>query len=222
MEQTIACSVILCEDILGGNTKYQEDIISDEKFNAQYEETHVLLGHKPDSRAMAVLLLPRCREKLIAVIQEGRWFDTRESATIVEIAQINGLLANAGEYFLWVQAQLFNIQELLREEIKEGYRCKWIKARTRKECKTITVGMPSDMSYRLRFLEEKYMAKFLWKKKTQILITKAIRQSIKTIHLYLMEKEYWSTPIGHIVPRTPYCKSFGDASHYTIGLLIPA
>ena len=109
LELTIACSVISCEDILGGNTKYQEDIISDEKFNAQYEETRVLLGHQPDSRAMAVLLSPRRREKIIAVIQDGRWHDTRERATIVEIAEINSLLANAGEYFLWVRAQLFNI-----------------------------------------------------------------------------------------------------------------
>ena len=63
MEQTIACSVISCKDMLGGNTRYQEDIISDEKFNAEYEETRILLGHRPDVRAIAVLLLLRCQKK---------------------------------------------------------------------------------------------------------------------------------------------------------------
>ena len=59
MKQTIAYSVISCKDILGGNTRYQEDIISDKNFNAKYKETRVLLGHRPDSRTMAVLLSPR-------------------------------------------------------------------------------------------------------------------------------------------------------------------
>ena len=82
--------------------------------------------------------------------------------------------------------------------------------------------MPSDMSYRLKFLEEKHMAKYLWNQKTKILITETIRQSINTIYVYLLKNEYWSTPIGHIVPRTPVCKSFGDASHCAIGVYIPS
>ena len=152
MKQTIACSVISCEDVLGGKTTYQEDIISDEKFNAEYEETRVLLGHRLESRAMVVLLSLCCQEKLIAVIEEGRWVDLRQHTTIVEITKINGLLANAGEYLYWVRAQLFNLQELLREEISKGYSCEKAKERVRQQYKKISYSLPSDMSYHLKFL----------------------------------------------------------------------
>ena len=74
-DQTITCLVIPCKNVLRGNTKYQEDIISDEKFNAEYEESRVLLRHKPYALTMVVLLSPRCREKLIEVKEDGRWFD---------------------------------------------------------------------------------------------------------------------------------------------------
>ena len=98
----------------------------------------------------------------------------RQDATIIEIAQLNGLLANAGEYFHWVRAQLFNIQQQLRDEIKKGYGCKLAKKRVRNQYEKTAYNMPSDMSYRLRFLEQKYMAKLLWNKKTKIMITNAI------------------------------------------------
>ena len=59
MKLTIACSVISCEDVLGGNTKYQTEIISDEKFNAEYTETRILLGHRPETHTMTVNLSPK-------------------------------------------------------------------------------------------------------------------------------------------------------------------
>ena len=102
MKRTIACSVISCKDVLGGNTRYQEEIISDKTFNAEYEETRVLLGHRPDSRTMAVLLSPHRREKLLSVIEEGGWLNVREHPNIIKIAQINGLLANTGKHFHWL------------------------------------------------------------------------------------------------------------------------
>ena len=77
MEQTIECSVISCEDVLGGNTKHQVDIISDKNINAEYKESRVLLEHKPDSLAMVVLLSPCFREKLIKVIEDGKWKSRR-------------------------------------------------------------------------------------------------------------------------------------------------
>ena len=144
----------------------------------------------------------------------------RQDATIIEIAQLNGLLANAGEHFHWVRAQLFNIQQQLRDEIRKGYGCELAKKRVRNQYEKTAYNMPSDMSYRLQFLEQKYMAKLLWNKKTKITITNAIRNNIKTIYYYMRDNEYWSTPIGHIIPREPCCQSFGDSSHCAIGLYI--
>ena len=40
------------------------------------------------------------------------------------------------------------------------------KKRVRKQYEKNAYNMPSDMSYCLRFLEQKYMAKLLWNKKT--------------------------------------------------------
>ena len=37
---------------------------------------------------------------------------------------------------------------------------------------------------------------------------------------YLKRNKYWSTPIGHILPRTPCYQSFGDLSHCAIELYI--
>lgn len=106
--------------MLGGNTKYKEDIISDKKFNAEYKETRQLLEHQPESRALVVLQLPCHCLRLIEILEVAGWFTNRKYANIRKIVQLNSLLGNTGTYFHLVQAQLFDSKELLQVKIREG------------------------------------------------------------------------------------------------------
>ena len=100
---------------------YQEDIVSDEKFNAIYKEIRILLGYEPNTRSMSVQISPRRQDKIIIYIEDEGWVLNRTSATIREIAHLLGMLQSICDIFMWGQAQLLILQQLLAQEIREGY-----------------------------------------------------------------------------------------------------
>ena len=113
--------MVSVDEAFGGSHEYQEDVLSDEKLNLLFEEVRLLLGKLPNSRLMVVDLSPRRREKIINYILEEGWLDTRTSATIRDIARLLGLMQSICDIFLWGQAQLLVLQQLLASCIRSGY-----------------------------------------------------------------------------------------------------
>jgi hypothetical protein len=218
---TVACSVISLEDTFGGNHPNQEDVLSDEKFNAMYYEDRTLLGQHPDSRSMTVKMSPRRKEKVLRYLEEEGWILSKDTATIKEIAQVVGLVQSAADYFSWGKAQLLVVQGLLRVTIQSGYERARTLDRVLKRKDDISRRMPSNLLFRLQFLESNLIATYLWRSKTQVSISQEVRYGLRTIYKYLNSNEPWETPMGHIVPRDPFCISYGDASHCAIGVVIP-
>ena len=126
---------------------YQEDIVSDEKFNAIYEEIRILLGYEPNTRSMSVRISPRRRDKIIIYIEDEGWVLNRTSATICETARLLGMLQSICNIFMWGQAQLLILQQLLAQEIREGYQ----RARTHQQLHKLFVDesqkVPANLSY---------------------------------------------------------------------------
>ena len=131
-----------------------------------------MLGYQPNSCTMMVELSPRQREKIIAFIEFHGWTTTKDSATIKEIAQILGLLQNACYIFPWGLAQLFIVQNLLRDNVTNAFKSAQRNKRLQKLIVDKSNKVPSNMSYRLRYLKMAMECRFLWQSKSRIVISK--------------------------------------------------
>jgi hypothetical protein len=221
---TIAASVESLTQVFGGNHPCQEPVLSDEKLHLVYQELRTLLGHEPDSRSMTVRISPRRKEKLINFMHEEGWTPynvTRKTATIKEIAQLIGMIQSACEYFHWGLAQLLVLQELLRNAIATGFRRAKQNQRRQQKVADTRRRIPQEWSFRLKFLEERSVALFMWQSMSPISISAAVIRTICIIYDYLKNDLPWEMPIGHIVPRDYAVVSWGDASHHAIGVYIP-
>ena len=220
--RAVAASIVSLEDSFGGSHVFQEDVLSDEKLHLIYREIRIVLGYQPNTRTMMVELSPRQREKIIAFIEFHGWATTKSTATIKELAQILGLLQNACYIFPWGLAQLFIVQNLLKENITKAFDNAQMNKRLQKRVVDESNKVPTNMSYRLRFLKMAMQCRFLWQSKSSIIISKQVRLAVKIIYDYLLSTARWESPIGHLIPRDPFIQSHGDASLMCIGVTIPA
>jgi len=81
--------------------------------------------------------------------------------------------------------------------------------------------MPSDLSYRFRFIKAKYKAEYIWRKWAHIPITGHVRKCLQIIYKYINSVEPLEKLIGYIVPRVPVLTSTSDASTKAIRADIP-
>lgn len=92
MRHTVACSVVSVDDAFGGSHKYQNKVLSEDKFHPKYKEKSILLGHFPNTRRMSVELSSCFRERILEFLLEEEWVTTCELAMIQEIAQVMGIM----------------------------------------------------------------------------------------------------------------------------------
>ena len=202
MPLAVACSVVSVDETFGGNHKYQELVLSEEKLHLLYKKQRILLGNLPDSRSLWSYISSRRREKLLCYLLNERWVTDREFANIRQIAQVNGMIQNASESFHWALAQLLIVQQLLRKAIRSCYNDAVSNHRINNIIIDIRRNMPKNLSYRLRFLDEKILAKYLWSSRKLIPILAEIRAALKVIYDYLSDPtNCWGMPIGHIIDR---------------------
>ena len=214
--RTIACSLQAAEDTFGGSHPHQEDIIAGNKYVPQYQETRTLIGFHPNTRTMMVELSPRRRDKITKYIHEEQWL-TREWATIREIAIVLGLLQSICDIFLWGQAQLLVLQQLLARQVRKGYNIARRDHRLGRLILQAKVELPASMQYRLKYMKERHMFRFLWRARRRIRISKEIRKTIKKLYTYLKSGRQWECPIGHLIPRDMASETYGDASFFALG-----
>ena len=218
LERTVACSLVSATETFGGNHECQEKIISEIKLDMDYKERRVLLGYLPDSRTMMVGLSPRRRKKIIQYIEAEGWL-LPKSASIRDIARILGLLQSICDIYLWGQAQLLVLQQLLGDCIRKGYNVARRDERLHRLYINETAKVPVTLSYRLRHLRMKMVCEFLWKSRRLVVISQPVRQQIILLFKFLVAGNPWQCPIGHLIPRIAACQSFGDASYHGIGVV---
>jgi hypothetical protein len=98
----------------------QPTVLSMEKLHLVHGPSRQLLGQFPDTGPMVVAMSSRRRNKILGVIDEGKWC-TRQQAGIRDLGKLDGLLINATEYHPWGRCQFFLSQNLLRNAILTQY-----------------------------------------------------------------------------------------------------
>ena len=169
---------------------------------------------------MVVLISTDRRTKVISVLQEGKWILYGQSKTIREICTVLGILNSAAEYFPWARAQLFVLENLLRDAIRKRYKQAKASKKCREDISIKKRRLPPSMYHRMVSISAVIEAKFAFADDLKINIPEQATSAILTLYKYLMKNEPWECPIGHIVPRTPTWTSYGDASEQYIGLFI--
>ena len=219
--RTLAASIVGLLETFGGTIPQQEDLIATDKLHLQYNEQRQALGRRPDSRALAVDISDKRRDKTVQYMASEGWIDARTDATILEYAQLNGLLESAAEDFPWGLAQLLVLQDHIRNHIGVMFRFATRNEARRRKVAAIQATMPANLRYRLKFLESTTIAKWMWKDRTRIPVSAKVRAAVRVIYESLRRGDPWRAYIGHIIPRDPYGSMWGDASHTCLGFLIP-
>ena len=147
LKRSVAASIVSVDEAFGGSHEYQEDVLSDEKLHLLYKETRLLLGHLPNSRSMTVEISPRRREKTIQFILEEGWLDSRTSASIRDIARLLGLMQSICNIFLWGQAQILVLQQLLATAVQRGYQLARQNYRLDKKIRDERAQVPAGLAF---------------------------------------------------------------------------
>ena len=118
-------------------------------------------------------------------------------------------------------AQLFIVENLLRVHVTSAFNKAQMNKRLQKLIVNESNNVPSNLTYRLKYLKMAMECRFLWQSKSAITISKQVRAAIGIIYNYLTSSLKWESPIGHLIPRDPFYESRGDASFCCIGVTIP-
>lgn len=127
----------------------------------------------------------RRREKIIKFIIEEGWLLPGKRASIRDIARILGLLQSICDIFIWGQAQLLVLQQLLAEQIRKAYNIAQRSRRINQLFLDESSKLPTTLSYRLKYLKMTLQLQYLWRTRTKISITAPVTAAIKIIYDFL-------------------------------------
>ena len=218
--KTAGISIVSLEDIAGKIHPNMKGPFSVEKWNRIYSEYRLLVGHEINSRRMVVIISAIRKKKILLFLFEENWITAGHKKTIRQICSVLGILNSAAEYFPWARAQLFVLENLLRELI----RARFIQAKRsptlRKQIEEKQNRLPPALFHRMKSIEAIDEAAYVYSNHMKVIILKTVTSRICILFKYLTQNEPWECPIGHIVPRIPTWTSYGDACEQCIGLFI--
>jgi hypothetical protein len=216
----MATSAMSIYDVFGVTHPCQPDPLSQEKLDLDYTEVRLVTGQIVDDRRMVVDLSPRRRDKILAFLSEQGWLVPRHRANLRAIAQVHGLLLNAGTYFLWARCQFFVVQNLLHQELHRRYhQSKWYEGRTGRIA-AMRRTLPRELAKRAEPLASREVADSLWRNRAKIAMPPYVTTVLRDIHQYSLSDQPWCMPIVHLVPRDPGIFSATDASKQGLGVVI--
>jgi hypothetical protein len=217
---TSAASVVALEDVFGPKHPCQPTVLSMEKLHLVHGPSRQLLGQFPDTGPMVVAMSSRRRNKILGVIDEGKWC-TRQQAGIRDLGKLDGLLINATEYHPWGRCQFFLLQNLLRNAILTQYHRTRAYRDRRGLRDRIQRQLPRELWKRTDRIVSREVATFVWRNSVRIPIPEKVRRMIDTYRQFLASKAKIVMLIGHIVPRDPAILAASDASIQGVGVVIP-
>ena len=216
---TAASSIISLEDTFGEDHPCQEKALSEKKFNPVYNEERLLVGHEVNTRRMVVIVSEKRQAKVVSYLTKEGWTTPGSTKTIREACTVLGLIGSAAEYHPWARAQLFILQNLVREELQKRFLEAQVSARLRKTIDNKKRRLPTSLLYRMSSIQARTFAEYMYRNGVKMNIGEAIVKSIKII-IYSLLRKRWECPIGHIVPRSPTWTSTGDSSELALSVYI--
>ena len=216
---TAASSIMSLEDVFGVDHPCQEKALSQKKFNPLYNEERLTVGHEVQSRRMVVVVSVRRRAKVIAYLTDEGWTVVGSLKSIREACTVLGLIGSAAEYNPWARAQLFILQNLVREELAIRYKKAKIDQRLKKLIDNKVRRLPTTMRHRMESIVATEYAAYMYRNGIYFALSEPITKCVMIIIRSLADKR-WECPIGHIIPRMPTWTTSGDASDLALSVYI--
>jgi hypothetical protein len=111
---------------------------------------------------------------------------TGKRADLRSIAQVHGLLLNAGTYCRWGRCQFFLVQNLLRQAIHRRYhQTHWYERRTG-HLQAVRRSLPRKLAKRAEALVSRKIAESIWRYRAKIVIPDEVIYLFLMIHAYLL------------------------------------
>jgi hypothetical protein len=217
LERTIAATVWSLYTVLGFPDPFHQDPLSHEKLMMHLTHLRNPVGRAIDTRRLTVGMTLAKRDILIA--QLFLWLDKR-TFTLLEIAQLYGLLSDAAVVCRWIWPRFFALRNALNTAIRHRHASSRGYAERAGLLQQFSASLPASVSHRLQGLVQREVAQFIWRNKLPIKMTNGIRSELAWLHKYLKNPANpWEISIGHLITRDPWGISAGDASHVGAGAI---
>jgi hypothetical protein len=138
--------------------------------------------------------------------------------TILELAQLIGILDSNATLCRWARADYFVLLNCLRDELRATYQIAALQIKAAKKYHLLKACLPHHLEKRVASLIAGDIAALLWKSHTPIPMTNAIRHFLTEHHAYLSNPANpWEIPIAYNIDRDYDFLSTGDASELSVG-----
>ena len=194
MARALSASVISLYELLGYPYSLTPDPLSRDKLHTTYNHLRRLLGKDVDSRCLMVSLPD---DKHSDTIQLLRAWISRHHFTILELAQLIGILENNATLCRWANADYFVLLSCLRTQLRATYHIVVRQVKSAKKYQLLKVRLPHHLAIRLVSVIARDVAAILWKTRPPISMTSDIRGCLQEHYDYLRElTNPWEIPIA--------------------------
>jgi hypothetical protein len=215
MARALSASVISLYELLGYPNPLTPDPLSRDKLHTTYDHLRRLLGKDVDSRRLMVSLPPDKRADTINLL---RLWIPRHHFTILELAQLIGVLENNATLCRWAKSDYFVLLNCLRTQLRATYHIVVRQVKSAKKYQLLKVRLPHHLEIRLISVIARDVAALLWKTHTPISMTSDIRVCLQEHYDYLINPSNpWEIPIAYLIDRDYTYLSTGDASQLSMG-----
>ena len=215
MSRALSASVISLYDLLGYPNPLTPDPLSRDKLHTTYNHLRRLLGKDVDSRRLMVSLPPDKRTDTIHLLRS--WLP-RHHFTILELAQLIGILENNATLCRWAKADYFILLNCLRTQLRATYHIVVRQVKSARKYQLLKARLPHHLELRLVSVIARDVAALLWKTHTPISMTSDIRVCLQEHYDYLLTPSNpWEIPIAYLIDRDYSFLSTGDASELSMG-----
>ncbi len=217
VERGVAASTMALYSILGYPADNVPDPQSKDKLETLYGYSRKFVGRQWNTRTMTVGMPEYKRLELIQRLDQ--WL-LQSKFTLVEAAELTGILENHTRYAKWARAWFFAIQNDFRDKFKKAYYAaarvfdKLAPAKQRQ----YTRELPQALWKRIAPLLQRDKARLLWHMKWPASLSPDAVTALRVIRAYLLETDSpWEAKIGFLIPRVAHIDSTGDASLFAGG-----
>jgi len=158
-----------------------------------------------------LLILPLDkRERLVQLLTD--WID-RKSYTLLEAAELHGLLNHAAKGNRRGRTYFFALQNSMRRSLQSRYhQVRAYYQRSRKE-QALKLLLPKHLHNRVDPLISREMASLLFHSRARVKTDAPLQSELETLRKYLADySRPWQISLTHLIPRDPNFISIGDAS----------
>jgi len=170
--------------------------------------------HVDTRRLMVSMTVPK---RTLLVKEIGRFLQ-KNAFTIQEIASLYGMLTDAARVCRWAWPRFFSLRNAINTAVKARHAKAQGYVKRKGYAERLATELPADLAFRIRGLVAQHIAAYVWRSRITIPLTKAIRDELEYLHVYLGNPDNpWERSIGHIISRDASGTSAGDASHVGAG-----